>query len=236
MDHFEHFACGIRLKSGSGVFPISTDSILLADFFPNPDRQTIADLGSGCGILGLLLCGRSQSCHITGLEIQPEAVLISRENIRENRLEERLTIVQGDIRLHRSLLPAGSFHAVISNPPYFSAESGATAASSLALARAETTCTLEQLCACAAWLLRYGGTFCLSYRPERLTDLLCTLRQFHMEPKRLKIVRHRADKAPCLVLVEARLGGKPGLQLEPELFLFNASGTPTEQYRKIYHL
>ena len=102
-------------------------------------------------------------------------------------------------------------------------------------ARSEITCTLEDVCRAAGWLLRWGGSFCLVHKPERLTDLLCTLRAHRLEPKRIRLVRHHAGADANLVLIAARRGGKPGVMLEPELLLFTPDGQETTDYRRIYH-
>ena len=123
----------------------------------------------------------------------------------------------------------------MSNPPYYAPGSGALAAEGpRQSARAEVCCTLEEVCQAAAYLLRWGGCFCVVHKPERLTDLLCTLRESHLEPKRLRFVCKTAEAAPSLVLCESRCGGKPGLSIEPPLLLRTAAGTPTPEVDAIY--
>ena len=125
----------------------------------------------------------------------------------------------------------------MANPPYFPQGSGQAAASPLlAAARSEATCTLAQLLDAAAWLVKTGGRLALVYRPERLCDLLCGLRQAGFEPKRMRLVRHHAGAPVSLLLVESRRGGKPGLALEPDLLLFTPDGAPTAEYRQLYYL
>ena len=133
-------------------------------------------------------------------------------------------------------MPANAFDAVVSNPPYFPAASGAISPDDArAIARSEVCCTIDDLCACAAYALRFGGEFFLVHKPERLTDLLCTLRAHRLEPKRIRLVRHHAGADANLVLIAARRGGKPGVMLEPELLLFTPDGQETTDYRRIYH-
>ena len=219
----------ITLEQGS--FPLGTDSVLLADFFTLLPGMKIADLGSGCGTLGLLACARNEKCRVTGVELDPEAHELALHNIRANHLEERMESIPGDVREIRSLLPAGSFDCVVSNPPYFPVGSGKIASP----ARSEVFLNLAQVCEAAAWLLPAGGRFALVHRPERLCDIFCALRENGMEPKRIQFVRHRAVSPVCLVLIEARRGGKPGLSYEPDLAEFNEDGTETEMYRAAYH-
>lgn len=220
----------------AGSFPLSTDSILLADFAAPGSKDRVIDLGSGCGTLGLLLCGKTDGCSIEGLELQPEAHMSALENIRRNGLEGRLSSRLSDIRQYKALYPAGSFSYAISNPPYFPAGSGARAKGSGALARGEAACSLEDIFAAAAWLLRWGGRFCLVHRPERLADLMVLGRTHRLEVKRLRFVRHSPDRRVSLVLAECRLGAKPGLELLPELVLWDEKGAPTGEQARIYHL
>lgn len=207
-----------RLDNGMtlrhGAFPLGTDTMLLAQFAALPARARVADLGAGCGTLGVLLCKNAPDCAVTGVELDAAAHVLALENIRENGLEGRLTALHGDVRQIRALLPAAEFDCVVSNPPYFPVGSGRPAAR-VPAARDERTLPLEALCAAAAWLLRQGGRFFLVHRAERLCDLLCTLRASGLEPKRLRLVRGTSGKTR-LVLLEARRGGRPGLTVEPD--------------------
>ena len=136
--------------------------------------------------------------HITGVEIQKDAARCAMENAAQNNLTG-LSVLHGDLREYRTLLPANGFDAVISNPPYYPLKSGAIADEApLAIAKSELCCTVSDLCACAAWCLRFGGSFFLVHKPERLTDLLVTLRENRLEPKRLQFVRHHpgANRQP----------------------------------------
>ena len=209
---------GLRLRIPEGEVPLGADSLLLADFLALPPRARVADLGAGCGTLGVLLCARDPFCTVAGIELRPEACRAAQENIRINGLEERLTVQEGDVRHIRALLPAGDFSCVIANPPYFPVGSGKAGRNS-AVARTEQCLTLAELCAAAAWLLPPGGRFALVHRAERLCDLLCALRVCGLEPKRLQLATHALDRPPSLVLVEAVRQGRPGLAVLPTLLL-----------------
>ena len=230
------------LWTGGPVFlpaphaPLSTDSILLADFVKAAGAKRGVDLGCASGILSLLLLWREPGLHMTGLELREDAAALARENMARNGLEARSRMLAGDIREHRSLFPSGSFDLAVSNPPYFPVGSGALSPDSArAAARGETDCTMEELCAAAAWLLRTGGSFFLVHRPERLAELFCHMSAAGLEPKCLRLVCHRAESAPSLVLAEGRRGGKPGLTVEPPLVLTDSDGKETEELRQIYH-
>lgn len=237
MEDFEILSCGMRILQSNELFRLGTDSILLANFATPVKGKNIADLGAGGSALGVLLCAENGKCEVTGIELQEKACEISRRNIEINALHDRLHIMQGDIRQIKALLPANSFDAVISNPPYFPVGSGAQATEpAFAIARTERCCTLNDLCSAAAWLLRYGGSFYLVHRPERLAELMYLLKSHRLEPKRLRFVRHHPGAAVSLVLIESRCGGKSGLQIENDLILFDKNGTQTREYREIYHM
>ena len=226
----ETLSNGTTLDTGSAAFPLSTDSMLLAGFVRLPKNARVLDLGSGCGTLGLLLCDRNSTCSVTGIELNQDAHALALENIRRNSLEARLFSICGDLR---TVSPTdGSFHAVISNPPYFS---GGPASADHPLARREDCCEPEALFASAAKALRYGGDFFLVHRPEKLAQLCACACNAQLEPKRLKLVRHRENGPVSLILLQCRKGGKPGLVLE-EAFLFDCDGNPSQDYRDVYSL
>lgn len=224
-----------RMELSQTQFSLSTDSIALADFARVFSGARVCDLGCGCGALGLLLLAKCETLQVTGVEIQEPAARCAAENAAQNGLSQ-FSVLHGDLREYRTLLPANGFDIVVSNPPYYPVSGGAAPEKlPLAIARSEVCCTLSDLCACAAWCLRFGGSFFLVHKPERLTDLLCTLRAHRLEPKRIRLVRHHAGADANLVLIAARRGGKPGVMLEPELLLFTPDGQETAETRRIYH-
>ena len=211
-----------RMELSQTQFSLSTDSIVLADFARVFSGARVCDLGCGCGALGLLLLAKCETLQVTGVEIQEPAARCAAENAAQNGLSQ-FSVLHGDLREYRTLLPANGFDIVVSNPPYYPVSGGAAPDKlPLAIARSEVCCTLSDLCACAAWCLRFGGSFFLVHKPERLTDLLVTLRENRLEPKRLRFVASAAENAPSLALVEARRGGKAGLSVEPMLFIGSA--------------
>lgn len=217
-------------------FRLGTDCVLLADFAGRASARRGIDLGCASGALALLLLWRWERLRMTGLELLPEAAETARKNLAVNALEGRGEIVTGDIRRHRALFRPGSFDLAVSNPPYFAAGSGPLSPDpARASARGETACTLEELCAAAAFLLRTGGRFALVYRPERLSELFCAMSAAGLEPKRLRLVCPRPESAPSLVLAEGLRGGRPGLRIEPPLLLTEAGGAESAEYRRIYH-
>ena len=227
----EQLNCGFTLDIPKTAFPLSTDSMVLADFVRLSASARVLDLGSGCGTLGLLLCAKDPKCTVTGLELEESAHLAALENIRRNALEHRLISICEDLRSVNRRFSPGSLHCCVSNPPYFS---GGPAAR-LAVARRDDCCSVRELFQAAAWALKYGGDFFLVHKPERLAQLCACGSEAGLEPKRLCLVRHRAEGPIALVLLQCRKGGKPGLTLE-ELSLHRADGTVTEDYQRIYHI
>ena len=181
------------------------------------------DLGCGTGLLSLLLLQRQPDLFVTGVEIQEAAAALARKASTENNLEDRLSVCCADLRQIRSHFPTGSFDLCISNPPYYAPGRGKVSAA-LGSARSELTCTLEDVCAAAAWLLRWGGNFCLVHKPERLSDVLCAMREHKIEPKQLRFVCKNAAAAPSLFLCEGRRGGNSGLAVLPPLLLDTPEG------------
>ena len=221
---------GIEMENGG--FPLGTDSVACAWFARIPAKSKVCDLGCGNGAISLMLLASDPTLQVTGIELQPNFAALAKENAERNNLS--FSVLQGDLRQIRELLPAGSMDCVVSNPPYFPVGSGFAAKGNLSAARSEETCTLSQLCEAAAWLLRTGGRSFLVHRPERLADLIWHLRSNQLEAKRIRFVRHTQQSPVSLVLLEARKGGKPGLSYEQDLILFDEIGE-TPEYKHMYH-
>ena len=222
---------GYTLELCDGAFPLSTDSMALSGFVRLPKQATVLDLGAGCGTLGLLLCANDANCTVTGIEISESAHQTALRNIATNGLTHRLASICADIRTATSIFTPGSFHCCVSNPPYFSAQQE----SANSTARHETLCTLDDLFAAAAWAIKFGGDFYLVHKPDRLSELCVCASKYKLEPKRLLLLRHRVGDPISLVLLQCRKGAKPGLIIEEEA-LQNSDGTPTEYYRRVYHI
>ena len=227
----EHLPNGYTLELAEGCFPLSTDSILLADFARLPRNAKVLDLGSGCGTLGLLLCAKDANCTVTGLEFSEKAHKAALENIARNSLSSRLESICADLRS----LPAeftGVFHCCISNPPYFT---GGPANRATPAARRDDYCTPADLFGSASKALRYGGDFFLVHKPEKLAQLITCGAAVSLEAKRLTLIRHKEGGPITLILLQFRKGGKSGLQIY-EQSLFDTCGEPTAYYREVYHM
>ena len=211
---------------------MSTDSILLSDFANLPRNAKVLDLGSGCGTLGTLLCAKDSYCKVTGVELNKTAHLAALENIQSNHLLVRIESICTDLRTIPDVLTNGSFDCCISNPPYYT---GGPASLSTPLARRDDRCSLAELLEVAGKMLKFGGDFFLVHKPERLAEICALAAKHKLEPKRLRLIRHRSDREVSLILLSCRKGGKPGLIWE-ERCLQSAQGQPTEYYRTLYHL
>jgi len=216
----ENLGCGITAYTDPD-HRIGTDACLLAAFSAPRRIDTAVDLGTGCGVIPLLwFAGANPPRAAFAIELQPRAAELARRGAVHSGLEERLRIVEGDIRILPDALPRGGFDLVTCNPPYKPVGAGILSGSdSGKMARHETTCTLDDVCRAAGKLLRFGGRLCVCQLPERLPDLLCAMRTHRIEPKRLKFVQKDAHSPPWLVLCEGKLGSKPFLQVEAPLLL-----------------
>ena len=197
----------------SAVHRFGSDALLLARFSEPKRAWRAADLCSGCGIVSLEWHDRGHRGPCLGLELQPEASALLAAACAEQGIEH-ITPVCADLRSFRE--GAGSYDLCACNPPYFTAGEQA-ADRARATARHETDCTLDDVCAAAQRVLRYGGRFTLVHRAERLADVLCAMRSHGIEPKRLRFLAKSPDAAPSLLFVEGKRGGKSGLVIEPPL-------------------
>lgn len=222
---------GFTLDTPEGTFPLSTDSMVLGDFVRLPKNASVLDLGSGCGTLGLLLCAKDHGCTVTGIEMDPVAHQAALENIARNQISQRLSSICADLRSLSSQIAPGSYSICVSNPPYFS---GGYASSTLPFARQNNCCSTEDLFKAAAWALQYGGDFCIVHKPEMLAQLMACAVGEKLEPKRLRLLRHHPGANVSLILLQCRKGAKPGLIWE-EQHLYEADGTPSEHFKRIYH-
>ena len=223
---------GFTLELCPGAFPLSTDSIALANFVTLPKNATVLDLGSGCGTLGLLLCSKDQNCSVTGIELDENAHKTALQNALSNRIPLRLKSICANASSLASILPAGSFSCCVSNPPYYSA---GPASQKTPLARRDDLLCADELFKNAAWALRYGGDFFLVHKPEMLSHLCACGAKYKLEAKRLCLLRHKEDGPISLILLQLRKGAKPGLIID-ENALYHPDGTPTAYYRSLYHL
>lgn len=221
---------GFQLNIPEAAFPLSTDSMVLADFVRLPKNARAADLGSGCGTLGLLLCSKSESCHVTGFEIDEAAHNAALKNISANRLEARMESIPGDLRQTVGTYPRGSFDTVVSNPPYFAGGPE----SKRGAARRENCCTLADVVQAMGYLLKFGGDGWLVHKPERMAEIIALGYAQNLTAKELVLVRHKEGGDIGLVLLKLRKGAAQGLKMK-ETSLYDCRGNPTPAFKRIYH-
>ncbi len=212
-----------------------TDAVLLCNFSEAKRKDVCCDLGTGCGIIPLLWLRDEMINPVTAVEIQKNACLLVEKAISLNGLQERLEIVNCDLREHCEHLPSGKFSLVTFNPPYFSESSGmASPNESVRIARHEIMSDIFEGAKCAAYILKYGGRFCVCHRPERLADVFEAMRKNGIEPKRMAFCRRKSGMKPFLVLVEGKKGGKCGLKVEEEIILTDENGNYKDAFYGVY--
>ena len=216
-------------------FCFGIDAVLLSGFAEVRSGETVLDLGTGTGILPLLLSAKTEAEKLIGLEIQPESAEMARRSVELNGLAERISIVNGDLKDAASLFGRGTADVVVSNPPYMTGGHGlVNPADAKAIARHEIACTFADVAHAAATVLRPGGRFYLVHRPFRLPELMTVLSGAGLEPKRMRLVYPSVDKEPELVLLGCVKGGKPRLKTEKPLILKDESGDYTREVRENY--
>ncbi len=224
---------GLYIIQKRNAFRFGTDAVLLSDFASRIKSRKTLDLCTGNGIIPLLLSAKSDTPEIFGIEIQPPIADMAKRSVKYNSLEDRVTITEGDLRKPR--YGRGEFDLVTCNPPYIKNGGGIKSEnSSKLIARHEVECTLRDAVSAAAAALKPLGHFVMVHRAERLADILCTLREFKLEPKILRLVYPDAQKPPNLVLVDAQKDSGENLKLLPPLFLFNSDGERSEELKRIY--
>ena len=228
---------GLRVIQSPDAFRFGMDAVLLADFAQPRPRSRVCDLGTGTGILPLLLYGREKTISCDAVEIQPDAAERAQRTMRLNGLENVIALHNRDLRSVRAFLPHASYDLVICNPPYSpSAASLPSPKAALHTARQESECTLCDIADAAAWLLKDRARLALMLPAARLTEAFATLRSRRLEPKRLRFVHANATRPARLALIEAMLGVHPGLIVEPPLIVKHPDGRDTNEIRRIYHL
>mgnify|MGYP003373867551 FL=1 len=216
-------------------FCFGMDAVLLSGFASVKPEEKVLDLGTGTGIIPILLEAKTEASHLTGLEIQYESVDMARRSIVLNHLEDKIDIVEGDIKTASSIFPKASFQVVTTNPPYMTDLHGIkNPQAPKAIARHEVLCTLTDVVREASLLMEPGGRLYMVHRPFRLAEIFRALSAFKLEPKRMRFVHSFIDREPTMVLIEAVRGGKARLQVEPPLVIFESLGIYTEEIKEKY--
>lgn len=216
-------------------FCFGMDAVLLSGFAKVKKDEVALDLGTGTGIIPLLLEAKYKGMHYTGLEIQEESADMARRSVALNHLEDKINIVTGDIKEASLVFGNGTFDVVTCNPPYMTGNHGLVNKDMpKTIARHEILCTLEDVVREASKVLKPNGRFYLVHRPFRLAEIMTTLIQYKLEPKRLMMVHPFIDKEPNMVLIECSKGGKSRIQVEPPLIVYKEQGVYTDAIYDIY--
>ena len=216
-------------------FCFGMDAVLLSGFAKIKKDERVLDMGTGTGIIPVLLKSKTPGEHFTGLEIQEECAEMAQISVAYNNLEQDIDIVCGDIKEAAEIFGAASFHAVTSNPPYMIGQHGLqNPYMAKAIARHEILCTLEDVVSQAAKVLKDRGRFYMVHRPFRLVEIFQVLTRYKLEPKRMQLVYPFKDREPNMVLIEALKGGNSRITVEKPLIVYEKPGVYTEEILKIY--
>jgi tRNA1(Val) A37 N6-methylase TrmN6 len=227
----------LRLAQSKNGYRFSLDPILLARFIKLKRWQRVVDLGTGSGILPLVLARISRAGELIGIELQAAMAERACRNVELNNLQDRIQICHGDIRQIEEMFNAGTADLVVSNPPFRGVGSGRIAPDDeRAIARHELAGGLDDFVAAARWLLRYGGEFNVIYLAERLPELIVCIKKFGLEPKRVRLVYPRSGDSAKMVMVEAKKGGKPGVEMCPPLTIYRDCGASREYTEDILRM
>jgi len=228
---------GLYILQKKDSFRFGMDAVLLSGFVSVKNGARVLDLGTGTGIIPLLLSAKTPAEYIAGIEIQPEIADMAMRSVRGNGLEDKIEIIQGDLKKAREILKPASFDAVVTNPPYMRTGSGLiNPEQGKAIARHEISCTLQDVLTSAATMLKPNGDFFMVNRPDRLADAIEGMRKVKIEPKLLRFVSPRYSSAPNLFLVKGLKNGNPGLKILPNLVIYNEDGQYTDEVKLMYNI
>ena len=227
----------LKIIQNKDGFCFGMDSVLLSDFAKEIKKNSsIADLGTGTGILAILLSGKTQDTQIVGVEIQKEVAEMANRSILLNNLENRIQIICEDIKNLKAKYEQGSFDAIVTNPPYKKVGTGKiNKKDKKIISRHELTANLEDFISISNYLLKDQGSIYMVHRPERIADIFVLLRKYKLEPKVLRLVYPNLEKSPNLILIKAVKNAKPFLKVEKPLIVYTSEGNYTEEILKIYN-
>lgn len=213
---------GYEIIQNPERFCFGIDAVLLSDFVRVKKEETVLDLGTGTGILPILLAAKTQGKHFTGLEIQTESADMAVRSVEHNRLGERIDIVTGDIKEAAEIFRPAFFDVIVTNPPYMLAEHGLqNPGDAKAIARHEVLCTLDDILRESGKLLQESkGRFYMIHKPFRLAEIIIKMNQYKIEPKRIQFIHPYVDKEPTMVLIEGIKGGKSRVKIEPPVIMY----------------
>ena len=227
---------GYRIIQNPVRFCFGMDAVLLSSFAKAKPGEKVLDLGTGNGIIPILMEAKTKGEKFFGLEIQEESADLARRSVALNGLEEKIGIVTGDMKEAVNIFGAASFHVITMNPPYMTGNHGlVNPEDAKAIARHEITCSLEEMISQASKVLKSKGRFYMVHRPFRLAEIMSLMVKYHLEPKRMRLVYPYVDKEPNMVLIEGLKGGNSRITVEPPLIVYEKPGVYTEELKRMYY-
>ncbi len=227
---------GYKIYQNTDMFCFGIDAVLLSDFAKANENEVVLDIGTGTGVIPILMEAKTEGRYFIGVDIQKESVELAKQSVLYNNLQDKISIVQGDVRNLLSLYKPSTFDVITCNPPYMSKESGVkNEFTPKTIARHEVLCTLSEITESAGKLLKPHGRFYMVHRPQRLVEIFTELRKNKLEPKQIRLVQPYENKEPNLVLIEAVRGGKPYLKVLPTLIVYDNNGKITKETYDIYY-
>ena len=228
---------GLKIIQNKNGFCFGIDAVLLSDFAKEIKKGSrVLDLGTGTGILGILLCEKTELENITGVEIQKEVYDMAKRSIKLNNLENKFFIVNEDIKNLNTKFKLQSYDAIVTNPPYKKNNTGLKNNNEYEIiSRHEVKCTLEDIIRISSQLLKSNGKFYMVHRPERISDIIINLNKYNMQIKEMRFVHPNVNKKPNMVLIKAVKNGVDFLNVQEPLFVYNSNGTYTNEILKIYN-
>lgn len=226
---------GYRIIQNKNCFCFGMDAVLLSSFAKAEAGEQVLDLGTGNGVIPILMQAKNAESYFTGLEIQEVSTNLAKRSVELNDIGEFVKIVQGDIKEASAIFGGASFHVVTANPPYMNENHGiVNPDNAKAIARHEILCTLEDVVREASKCLKMRGRFYMVHRPQRLVEIFDTMTRHHLEPKRIRMVYPYEHKEANMVLIEAVKGGRTLLKVEEPLIVYNTDGSYTEKLLEMY--
>lgn len=235
-EKIEDLMCkGLKIIQHEDSFKFAIDSVLLSNFVRAKTKDHIIDLGTGSGVIPLLLSVKTPAHRLVGVELVPTVAKRANKSVKLNNLEDKIKIVNCDLKKTPEIFGKQSFSVVVTNPPYMTVDEGKISPNKIkAYARHEIAATLEDIVSTSDKLLNFGGRFYMVYRAARLADAIFMLKKYRLEPKLLRFIQPRKDKGPNLFLVMAKKGAGNGLKIEKPLIIYEDSGDYTEEIKHIY--
>lgn len=226
---------GYKLIQKPRGFCFGVDAVLLSDFARVKKGQRVLDLCSGSGVIPILLAAKTEGIAFTGLELQEAYADMASRSVLMNQLQDKVNIICGDVKDIKELFLGASFPVVTVNPPYMTEHHGLTNFyEPKTIARHEVALSLEDVIAGASYVLPESGSFFMIHKPFRLAEIFRVMKQYHIEPKRMRLIHPYVDKEPTMVLIEGLKGGRERITIEPPLVIYEKPGVYTEEIYRIY--